>query len=314
MKTTLKVAELATFIYAILVFGSMCTEMAFYSVFDISISAYLNTSEILFAFLDKPLMYVPCIILLIISYFAHGFTLDINENLTFKQKRKSLASYITAIIGLNTCAICIASYFLEVLEPSVIYITFFVIILLLLLPNSLMDFVIDCVSEGYKEVIVVFRKIFKMKVLYREHDQKQSNKAISFWKINGYKQAKHKYVLINKLCNNDILFKIIISYSIIIIGICAINYSRARAYLEGNILPSKSLVIRTEDMTYECDNIEYLFIGESIDYLFIYEMSKNQTIVIPRTRVLLTSYIIYDPLSSEGREDLLDESPKALVY
>ncbi|MDE6624212.1 MAG: hypothetical protein K2K30_07490, partial [Alistipes sp.] len=77
MKQTIKIAELATFIYAFLFFGALCVNMSYYAVFSINIVAYVEMSEIMLMFLTSPVLYVP--VLFMIFYFIYQPSIAIDD-------------------------------------------------------------------------------------------------------------------------------------------------------------------------------------------------------------------------------------------
>ena len=61
-RSTIKVAELATIFYAILVLMSLLIDTAYYSQFNIRIVSYMSITEILLSCLENFYLYAPSLI------------------------------------------------------------------------------------------------------------------------------------------------------------------------------------------------------------------------------------------------------------
>ena len=290
MRTTLKVAELATFIYAILVFGSICIEMAYFSSFDISIAAYFNISEILLLFLNKPLMYLP-IVIVFATMYVPLFGFNNLRHKGIKSKYEAFANYSLLIMVTNTIVIGVAAYLYGVLySVSVI----FVVVLaefLLFLPNSPMLEFKKNLKREYRKLVGIMSKLQSM-LWKRSSKCKYSwrNKLEAQYKRNAYIRSKNVYNLINALCANTFLYGIVVSYILIVVGFSIVNLTRAGAYIDNELSPDTVATYTTPNKQYVCNNISYFLIAESADYVFVYDRGESNAIVIPRNEILSTSY------------------------
>lgn len=283
MRTTFKVAELATIIYAILVFGSLCVEMAYFSTFGIAISSYLGPSEILLSFLTKPLMYLPSLFVLVLPYFIPGLRLNSSSMTSFWHRYTAFAWYSYLLIAVNVAAVLAVSAFYKVDYSAGGIIGCLGLLLILFLPNSFALTQRYMMRNAFRNAWDKIKRVVKRPIL---------PKTTSKIKIRKYRLAKHKIQVINQLCYNSMLYNVILSYSIMIIGLSAINYSRACAYIDNDIDPPTKMEVTTQTDTYICDNIQYLYIGESVGFVFIYDKAEQETLVLPREQILQSSYSV----------------------
>jgi hypothetical protein len=288
MRTTFKVAELATMIYAILVFGSLCVEMAYFSTFGIAISSYLGVSEVLFSFLTKPFMYLPSLVVLVLPVFLPGLRLDSLSKTSFRERYAAFGWYSFVLIMVNIVAVLAVSMF-YLLNYAAAIIVCLAGVLLLILPNSYMSMARDMARR--------FERIFKRSTRKfgaknNKTEQPLISKTESMFRVKKYKRAKHYLQLVNVLCGNSLLYNVILSYSIMIIGLSAINYSRACAYIDRDIDPPTKMEVTVSSGTYVCDNDLYSYIGESVGFVFIYDRTAQETLVLPRGEILRSSYAV----------------------
>ena len=278
MRTTFKVAELATMIYAILVFGSLCVEMAYFSTFGIAISSYLGVSEVLLSFLTKPFMYVPSLVVLVLPVFLPGLRLDSLSKTSFRKRYAAFGWYSFVLIMVNIIAVTAVStfYLLNYAIYAGMIIAYLGAVLLLILPNSYTSMARDVFNE----------RIFKRST------SKFTSKTQSMLRVKRYKRAKHYLQIVNVFCDNALLYNVILSYSIMIIGLSAINYSRACAYIDKDIDPPTKMEVTVSSGTYVCDNDLYSYIGESVGFVFIYDRTAQKTLVLPRGKILSSSYAV----------------------
>jgi len=139
MKTTLKVAELATLIYAILIFGTLCIEMSFFSSFDISVAAYLRVSEILLIFLNKPFMFIPLILLLITVALSPFIRYDYSSYASLKKKYEEFSLFSFIIITINMFTVFCVAYLYQVLYSVAILFCTISLVFFIILPNPFRD-------------------------------------------------------------------------------------------------------------------------------------------------------------------------------
>ena len=295
MRTTFKVAELATIIYAILVFGSLCVEMAYFSTFGIAISSYLGPSEILLSFLTKPLMYLPSLVVLVLPYFIPDLRLNSLSRTSFRQRNRAFAWYSYILITVNVLAILAVSSFYKVDYSAGGIIACLGLLLLLILPNTYMSDTRNMLREAIRHSVYNIKKAFKCSTDKSGNDTTKKpvfSRTVSKIKISRYKYAKHKLQIINMFCENALLYNIILSYTIMIIGLSAINYSRACAYIDKDIDPPTKMEVTTPTVTYICDNEQHSYIGESVGFIFIYDRVAQETLVLPREQILQSSYAV----------------------
>lgn len=286
MRTTLKVAEMATILYAILVFGSLCIEMTYYAPFGISISSYLTPSEILLSFLNRPIMYLPSVLMLVLPYYIPGLRFDSSNMKRFRERETGFACYSFLIIAINILSVMLVAGFYKIEQSAGVFIFIFGLLLFLLLPNILKEVLLVGFIHAFKKILEVikFNRFNKLKSVFRN--------TVSNIKIRRYRFAKHKVQMIDKLCANSSLYNIVISFVIILLGLCAVNYSRAYAYIDGEALMTTTATIITDDRTIECDNQTYIYVGESSAFIFVYDRSNAHSLVIPRGHVIQSTYSI----------------------
>lgn len=297
MRTTFKVAELATIIYAILVFGSLCVEMSYFSTFGISIASYLGPSEILLSFLTKPLMYLPSLVVLALPYFLPSLRLSLLSTSSFRQRYMAFAWYSYILITVNIVAVLAVSSFYKVDYSAGGIIAGLALLLLLILPNTSMASTRNMLGNGIRHTFSKIKRLFKCSTNRSDTGnyatKKQLfSKTVSKVMISKYRYTKHKVQIINLFCDNALLYNVILSYSIMIIGLSAINYSRACAYIDKDIEPETKMQVTTNTGIYVCDNKQYSYIGESVGFIFIYDRATQETLVLPREQILQSSYSV----------------------
>ena len=289
MRTTFKVAELATMIYAILVFGSLCVEMAYFSTFGIAISSYLGVSEVLLSFLTKPFMYLPSLVVLVLPVFLPGLRLDSLSKTSFRERYAAFGWYSFVLIMVNILAVLAVSKFYQ-LDAAAVIIACLAAVLLLILPNSYMSMTRDMARQFTERIFK--RSARKSGAENNKTDLPLTSKTQSIFRGKKYKRAKHYLQIVNLFCGNALLYNVILSYSIMIIGLSAINYSRACAYIDKDIDPPTKMEVTVSSGTYVCDNDLYSYIGESVGFVFIYDRTAQETLVLPRGEILRSSYAV----------------------
>lgn len=296
MRTTLKVAELATFIYAILVFGSMCIEMSYFSSFDISIAAYLQISEILFMFLGKPVMYVPLILMIISMLIFPGYRYNYSNDDNIKNRYKEFTLFSFTIILCSSVTIFVAAYVYDVLYTVSIIFCSILAFVSCILPTP----VNDILRGGYIALVKMFTTNLRT---IKERTNKIYNKPVKQEKsvvtrlkrdinLNHYKKSKERYALMQTLCSNSFLYGVLVSYFIVVVGLSIVNLARAGSYIDDELSPKTIAKFATSDDEYICDNEEYLLISESANYIFIFDRYQKRSIAIPRDKVLKASYFL----------------------
>lgn len=289
MKGSIKIAELATFFYAILFFGALCITMSYYITFGLNISTYFGVTEILLLFLSTPTLYLP-----IMVYFMI-YLMNITECTNYKAKIKNKAnSFSWAIISsclfsfFVTWSSCIVAgikfncykeiffglvgvlgLYLSLFSPSILYYSIISIFmeLIIFVNNTLF-----CISKN--------KNIFDKYKYAKKHSQKSTisdtKKKIRFYNL----WFKHKK-----------MYNAIIIYILIIFSSSVFNESLAKAYISGENNPGKNIELYYENNYINTlDNPDYFLIGESNSYLFIYNRTLCITMVIPRNKVSQINY------------------------
>lgn len=308
MKTTFKVAELATFIYAILVFGSMCIEMAYFSSFDISIAAYLQFSEILFLFLSKPYMYLPLILMLISMPLTTLYTYNDSNSKTasIKERYKAFSSFSYSLIITNSAIIFITACLCEVPYSFGALFSLILPLFVFIFRNPVVDYIRSIFNEGLrfiKGLIPAFiDNILKAWNKPKTHESTVAYKLLTY---NTYKKSKERYLLTQQLCSNSFIYGVLVSYSIVVVGLSLVNLTRAKAYIDNELSPKTQATITTiSDESYVCDNNKYLLISESAGYIFIFDRNDKASIIIPRNQVLKTSYSLRNKVVMSNKKEL----------
>ena len=302
MKTTLKVAELASFIYAFLFFGSLCINMVYYSIFNINITSYMKMPEILLLFLGQPILYIPILIsILILVLNPQAWPQEKNS---YKQKYMSIASTNDSIF---VCLIIINFIFLYFLYDIKIDILFTcccsTCIIWIFIPSQgnvyIQHYAVNVITNLPKE----FQRIWNL-IRKKELPKKQSifQRALAItnnesvpdkYKKDPYKKyrilileskiTKSEKNMLNMIYHNKLLYCITITYIASIISMCSINYLLANSLKDGSIPPNKIVTLYFSNPS-DCfeTNSDYIYIGESNQYIFLFEPKRNESIIVNR--------------------------------
>lgn len=292
MRTTLKVAELASFLYAFLFFGSFCINALYYLPFGVSITAYMSMSEILLLFLGQPMLYIPVILsLLLLLIWDDAWPASVK---TYKSRYAYIADTDDLIvIGLSFFSVVLLLYWYDIsIQMVMSYLMIVIIIWMVFIPsqgNAILHYCIGAIGRipsGIKEAV---RRI-------RAHEPiiKKTKRAKKYWKDTGeknrwrYRQLMFRSSLlpfykrfITMAYGNKTLYLIILTYVISIITMGSLNYMRAEGLKLGELVPEKSvsLVYTGEDGESVTD---LLYIGETNNFVFLYQPATGQTHVIRR--------------------------------
>lgn len=314
MRTTLKVAELATFIYAILVFGSMCIEMSYFSSFDISIAAHLQISEILFMFLDKPVMYVPLILMILSMLIFPGYRYNYSNSDNIKNKYKEFTLFSFTLIICSSVTIFVAAYVYDVLYTVTTIFCSILVFLSCVLPTPVNNILREGWIQFVKMCATNFRTIKEQTRKIRNKPIKQENDVVIGLKreikSNHYKKSKERYAIMQTLCSNSFIYGVLVSYFIVVVGLSIVNLARAGSYIDDELSPKIIATYATSDDEYICDNEEYLLISESANYIFIFDRHQKCSIAIPRNKVLKTSYFLNNKIviSKKTTESIIEST------
>lgn len=270
-KTTLKVAELATIIYAILVLMSLILDNAYYSQFNIPIVSYMSGSEILLScvqqFLTPSIMVyaasiVCCFVLVPIIYRAF-YKKPYSINNTIPSHDEITAKYNTASVIIVTLSL-IASIF--------IYTQF---------PDAL---IFGLVWTSMMYLYCIFPKIIPDKFKYFKSE---TNK----FSDNILREHKERFYDINYRYRLHIFaFACLLSVFFIMLKV---QYYKAKEVKEkGNgvcvLLEGDGINIDTREGTID-------YIGECAGNIFLYDHETQGTIIYERSQILnyklITDYI-----------------------
>lgn len=111
-KTTIKIAEMATILYAILVFMGLMIDNAYYSQFNIRIVSYMSAAEILLSsvqgfFSSKASFEIGMIIYALLIFYAY-FSARRLISMTFLSTPRSLTAKFSVSARYNTIIIIIS--------------------------------------------------------------------------------------------------------------------------------------------------------------------------------------------------------------
>lgn len=241
-------------------------------------------------------MYLPSLVVMILPYFFAGLNMDYSSTTSFRRRYASFRWYTYLLIVINVMTVMAIASFYKVLESGAgAIISILAAVLILVLPTGLNDIFTRLwlqTKSRLKEYVTSHTKIRSPKKSKRDSDSYIFKETLSDIRTYIYRQAKHKFFIINKLCDNATLYNVVLSFTVIVVGLCAVNYSRACSYIDGELTPMTEMEIITESSVYKCDNIDYLYVGESADFLFVYDKAVQRAIVIPRDNILLSYYSI----------------------
>lgn len=247
-------------------------------------------------------MYLPLILMLISVPLT---TLYSNSKTTsIKERYKAFSSFSFSLIIINSAIIFTSAYLYDVLSGFWALFLLILPLLVFVFCNPVGDLIRSCFNEGLrpiKDSIPAFiDNIFKAWNKPRTHENTIIYKLMTY---DAYKKAKDRYLLIQKLCSNSFLYGVLVSYSIVVVGLSLVNLTRAKAYIDNELSPKTQATITTiSDESYVCDNNKYLLISESAGYIFIFDRNDKASIIIPRNQVLKTSYSLRNKVVMSNKE------------
>lgn len=336
MRTTFKVAELATFLYALLCFESYCINAVYYSVFGIDISAYMSISEILLLFLAQPILYVPIIISVIGLIFLSNLNdkpISIQRVYTSLALRDDVALilivgilfvlvkvwydiplnsviYYTGIFAAVFCFF-IPSFFNSVMHVSSAY-TGFLIERIQKRPRVSAESRFGHIKEWFKGLpsnIKSFPKnLWKgikraFTVEKRRQEGRKEQGARLCAKAGLYRAFTHNYQFsksevkrIRWMYKNPILFYFLLVYALSIVVMCSANYSLAYGLKKATIEPLKTIAFSVgTDKISTLGDKNSIYIGESSNFIFLYDRLNNKATVYDRKSMPSLSFHVEYP-------------------
>ena len=307
MKSTLKVAELASFIYAFLFFGSFCVTASFYSSFGIDITAYMGISEILLLFLGQPILYLPILVSVILLALTPR---------AWPQEHKSYKYKYAVIADMNDKIIMSLVLFSLVLL-LMWYDLSFHIIMMYLLSTFLIWIVIPSMGNAYLRSFITFieaiptgvtllwQVITKKKKLNTKKTYLGKNiktkKAIKKTENSGdifirrlilkSKLTKTDKDFINLVYPNKAVYCIVTAYIFSIITMCSMNLLRADSLKLKELAPEKSIALTyDESVSLSIPNFaKLIYLGESNSFIFLYDVDESKAIIVKRDNVYVQS-------------------------
>ncbi len=322
MKTTLKVAELASFLYALLCFGSFCINSVYYSVFGVDITAYMSFTEILLLFLAQPILYVPVILsILFLSFFSANWDNPISINRLYDK----IAVRDDWVLVFNVvCVLFLVKIWYDIPLNSVIsYTLLFAFVFDAFIPgfyngmllfgmglgNRIGDKLNNHLSHnGFKRFVQIIRswgpvnslprkmwlgiKSFFKRAFTREpkRSNKQNRQSLllkggwyrSF--IRNYQFSESSVRRLRWIYNNPFLFYFVFIYLFAIVIMSAANYSLAIELKKGTIEPKKAVSFDC-DSEYKIDKNSDILIGESNQYIFLFTREDESVRVYNRAEL-----------------------------
>ena len=276
-KTTIKVAELATIFYAMLVVMSLIIDDTFYSQFHIRIVSYMSVSEILLSCINQVtdtlwvllIMLMGCVYMGIYAMFVYKVPLfqnrkSINAQYSVVAWYNLAAALIPIFVYLSTPSAVRSSFFNLPWQAVCMIITFYVCFLLFLsyVPSVLKNCRIKRDWTNHPLRAQLYRKDPIRKHICDERFSTNEKRATRFL-------YRHRV--------SWILFIFMVSLFIVqLMG----QYNRAKSIKEKGssicvVLEGEQIQVDTRE-----GNIDY--IGECADYIFLYNRLTQGTMIYKR--------------------------------
>jgi len=342
MKSTIKVAELASFMYATLLFGSFCINSVYYSTFGIDISAYMSMSEILLLFLGQPVLYIP--ILLSVIWIALISRSWVKGPCSIHRVYDSIArtNDVSFLILSLVLLILIKVWYDLPLNPFLIGLLCVFYMGLSFLPGIL--------NASFRSASVASRSYREEKVKDKEDRSATTKRHLSFkrdlksfnqrlsnlgkhvkdkWKDQREAASSRISVLTRKagcyrsnikncsfspstitrlrwIYNNPFIYSFMLVSCVSIVLMTSANYWLAKGIKDEAIVPSKTVSFTYEDRIFPTDSLDSrIFIGESINYLFVYNPETETSEVYSRQGVKYLSFHVSHPSDTTMKERLI---------
>lgn len=251
----------------------------------------MTYSEVFFLFLNMPMMYIPIIVSCVIIYFGDIAHLNLDYDNCGLSKKKQFVKRINWIISLTSyITILFISEYYQVIEKSALLSIFIFII-----PwwNFIQSRLRPYYYHSTMNMVELYNSVREKLGLQPKHIVLESISA------HNYRCLKSQATHIINICNNKILYIIILFYFQYIIGLSVVNCTRADSYIKQEKAPRTQAIIMTDDSRINCNNYRYLYVGDSASYIFIYDTLHSHTIVISKNNVKRIDYTNITTLNFE---------------
>lgn len=275
--TPLKVAELATFLYAILVFMSLLVDSAYYRQFNISIVSYMSASEILLSCIEqipnylRPLIntlkwfvfsYVLTTILMTLSrpkgqsIFDYLFSIYLPDEEDIVGKLRIIFTYsvISIYLPLSCFVVC---------DPSIWSI-----------PMTKEDFWMIFFIPIFIEVVLITTVVILWRLLRGKSSHPLSPTSI---KVIEKVYSLRFYFIIILFCFGLFTSQLLTETK--------------RAVLVKDVGTEKNILIEGENIHVDTRVEDIIYVGESSGFIFLYDKTNQATIVYDRKRI--TNYRMF---------------------
>lgn len=269
---TLKVAELATIIYAILVFMSLLVDSAYYRQFNISIVSYMSASEILLSCIEQVPNYIKPLMNFFI-WFVISYVVTSAIMVAFKkQKEQTVLEYLSSlylpededivgklriILMYNIFAFYLPLSCFFIYDPS-----------LWLVPVNKIDFWMIMFLPLLITVGLLCTTVIIRSLVYGNSSQRLTPRVI-------------------KVINNVYSSRIYIIAVLFCVGLFTSQMltETKRAVLVKDIGTGKNVLLEGQNIHVDTrvDNINY--VGESSESIFLYDKATKATIIYNRKQI-----------------------------
>lgn len=317
MKQTIKIAELATFIYAFLFFGALCINMSYYAVFGINITAYVGLSEILLMFLSSPVLYIPLILIIVYCVLQPIVFLD-NSHISapkisvIRRGFQRMNTWMQFIFF----AVLLLMLLIFKLRADIV-ISVFGIFIILSFSTIVFDNVIvqacrklnqptwEFLEETMRRFCERVTELF-CKSQNNKNDHSNKKRALDILTLGGEtndlewsKISRRKRMIKNYriFFRYKLLYVTAYMYFLTILGASIIYVSHAFAYISEEKSPNRKVELSFDDAYINTkENTDYILIGECDNYIFIYNTKLLFTHIIPRDRINSLNIFIDDTI------------------
>lgn len=285
MKQTLKVAELATFIYAILFFGSLCINMSYYYPFGISIVAYMESWEIFLLFLKSFDLYIPFLIALVLMHpilFKNEYQVNSIKRTIYRLNNFICIGFTIAILisllildNSNFWTLWPISISLKKLTIlNILFISMMIYYALsMFFPNRIMGEVFKLRLKRYGSTSIGMKaELYLINI------------------ISGGSNIKEKKNTINKyiwIINHKFLYLVLVIYVLSIAVMSVRNFSEAYNYKNGLYKPNINIRIVSGNQDIDTQTDDVIYLGECHQYIFLYDLNHHYTQVLNRKDISL---------------------------
>ena len=331
MKSTIKVAELATIFYAVLILMSLLIDTAYYSQFNIRIVSYMSITEILLSCLENFYLYAPsiifvgvCLVLYLIYWINPKF-----RQIYYFSRLKTKTDINESTVGSRTNFYFGGNRSLHA-KYSVVskYNGWARMLPLMVIISSLYPYqsIVLNYTSGKVTLFVLFLVYMVLLFVFSDNFDKIENTYD--WKGNPILEKKYICDPIRKKIaayHFSLQEKVIIEYNYryrhaivcviffisLFIALClAMFYSAKEVIEKGNnqyvVLKCKDAIVDTRQQ-----NLDY--IGESAGFIFIYDRATRGTHVYERNS--LESYmIVKESILPNADANLVENDDEMPIY